>query len=516
MALPKVCWVAGVAVAAGLVFAAWLVGGWGGEATIRAVDDVGFPGFALFATACAGVAARSCRGRQRGAWLCLMIGLAGWFVGDVIWAYYELWRGQHSPFPSLADAGYLLFPVGASLAFLLFPIGHSGQSETRVVLDGLIVAGSLFLVSWMYALRRVFDAADASRWAVGLSLVYPVADLVMITVAVLVLARARTGQRATLTLLTMGIVLMTLSDSAFVYLIDHHEYASGSLIDLGWVAGLLVLSVAALVGSRAPHTDLEVAQVPARVSVWLPYVPLLLASVVGTVYLLPRPGSGPVLGVALMMVSAVLVRQFLVVGENRRLLVAVADQALRDPLTGLANRALFYDRLTHAVQLQHRDPGAVAVLSLDLDDFKLVNDSLGHPAGDALLIRIAERLVGCVRTGDTVARLGGDEFAILIERGGHPPLLAAHRVVASFDEPFVIDGHELLIRPSVGLAVASAEDPGVSADGLLKQADVAMYSAKRARTGGLRGWPAGASPTPGPEVGALGIPGGDPAPPPAR
>ena len=121
------------------------------------------------------------------------------------------------------------------------------------------------------------------------------------------------------------------------------------------------------------------------------------------------------------------------------------------------------------------------MLSLDLDDFKLVNDSLGHPAGDALLIRIAERLVGCVRTGDTVARLGGDEFAILIERGGHPPLLAAHRVVASFDEPFVIDGHELLIRPSVGLAVASAEDPGVSADGLLKQADVAMYSAKRAR-----------------------------------
>ena len=99
MALPKMCWVAGVAVAAGLVFAAWLVGGWGGEATIRAVDDVGFPGFALFATACAGVAARSCRGRQRGAWLCLMIGLAGWFVGDVIWAYYELWRGQHSPFP---------------------------------------------------------------------------------------------------------------------------------------------------------------------------------------------------------------------------------------------------------------------------------------------------------------------------------------------------------------------------------------------------------------------------------
>jgi diguanylate cyclase (GGDEF)-like protein len=127
------------------------------------------------------------------------------------------------------------------------------------------------------------------------------------------------------------------------------------------------------------------------------------------------------------------------------------------------------------VQLQHRDPRAVAVLSLDLDEFKLVNDSLGHPAGDALLIGVAERLLGCV------ARLGGDEFAILIESGGLPAGLVAHRVVASFDEPFVIDGQERLIRPSVGLAVASADDPDISADAPLKQADVAMYSAKRAR-----------------------------------
>jgi diguanylate cyclase (GGDEF)-like protein len=475
---------AGVAVAVGIVFAVWLFGGWGGEATIRVVDDVGCPGFALFSAVWAGVAARSSRGRARGAWLCLAIGLVGWFVGDLIWAYYELWQGQFSPFPSLADAGYLLFPVGACLAFLFFPIGHTGQSEIRVVLDALMVAGSLFLVLWVSVLRHVLDMAGASRLAVGLSLVYPVTDLVMITVAVLVLARARTGQRATLTLLTVGIILMALSDSAFVYLIDHHEYASGSLIDLGWVAGLLVLGVAALVGCRAPQTDLEVAQVPARMAVWLPYVLLLLASVVGTVYFLPRPGSGLVLGVALMLVSAALVRQLLVVGENRRLVLALADQALRDPLTGLANRTLFHDRLTHAVQLQHRDPRAVAVLSLDLDEFKLVNDSLGHPAGDALLIGVAERLLGCVGTGDTVARLGGDEFAILIESGGVPAGLVAHRVVASFDEPFVIDGQQLLIRPSVGLAVASADDPDISADALLKQADVAMYSSKRARPPG--------------------------------
>ena len=257
---------------------------------------------------------------------------------------------------------------------------------------------------------------------------------------------------------------------------------SGSAIDLGWLAGLLLLGVAALVRVPNLETDLGAARVPPRVALWLPYVPLLLASAVGTVYLLPSPGSAPVLGVALLLVSAVLVRQFLVVSENRRLLVMMADQALHDPLTGLANRTLFHDRLTHALQSRNRDPRALAVLVLDLDDFKLVNDSLGHQAGDTLLIGVAERILGCLRTSDTVARLGGDEFAILIE-GADPPSVVANRVIDIFDEPFTLDGQELLIRPSVGLAVASTEDPGVSADGLLKQADVAMYSAKRAAAG---------------------------------
>jgi diguanylate cyclase (GGDEF)-like protein len=178
-------------------------------------------------------------------------------------------------------------------------------------------------------------------------------------------------------------------------------------------------------------------------------------------------------------------RQYMVVRQNQRLLTMVADQAMRDTLTGLANRDLFNDRLMHAVQLHLNDNQSVAVLSMDLDDFKLVNDSLGHPAGDALLIQAAERLLGCVRTSDTVARVGGDEFAVLME--GLPELsrLVAHRVVAAFEEPFVIDGQQLLMRPSVGLAVASAVNPDLSADMLLKQADVAMYSAKRSKSGGL-------------------------------
>ena len=125
-------------------------------------------------------------------------------------------------------------------------------------------------------------------------------------------------------------------------------------------------------------------------SVWLPYVPVLVSAVICTPVLIS--GLGAVYFAATLMMFALLIRQFLVIAENRRLLVEVADHALRDPLTGLANRALFTDRLAYVMQLHERHSLAVSVLLLNIDHFKLVNDTLGHPAGDAMLIRVSERL----------------------------------------------------------------------------------------------------------------------------
>jgi diguanylate cyclase (GGDEF)-like protein/PAS domain S-box-containing protein len=157
-------------------------------------------------------------------------------------------------------------------------------------------------------------------------------------------------------------------------------------------------------------------------------------------------------------------------------------QALTDPLTGLPNRALFIDRLDHAIARAERADGDVSVLFLDVDEFKLVNDSLGHLAGDRLLTEIAKRIRRCVRRSDTAARLGGDEFAILVAHETDPPApeLLGARIVEAVSAPIEIDGHELRIRASVGIATGR-DTP----ENLLRDADVAMYRAKTTKRGGV-------------------------------
>ena len=160
------------------------------------------------------------------------------------------------------------------------------------------------------------------------------------------------------------------------------------------------------------------------------------------------------------------------------------DQAFRDALTHLPNRALFQDRLSHALARSGRSADVLAVLFVDLDGFKDVNDSLGHAAGDQLLCAVAERLRSCARPGDTVARLGGDEFAILLEdlTDKSEAIAPARRVLDAVATPITLGGGEETISASIGIAV---NRPGDTVDTLLRNADVAMYTVKEGGRAGL-------------------------------
>jgi diguanylate cyclase (GGDEF)-like protein/PAS domain S-box-containing protein len=175
------------------------------------------------------------------------------------------------------------------------------------------------------------------------------------------------------------------------------------------------------------------------------------------------------------------------ISERAQFEEQLSHQAFHDPVTGLANRALFGERVRHASARALREGGGVGVVFLDLDDFKTVNDSLGHAAGDEVLTEFAKRLEGVIRASDTAARFGGDEFAVLLEsvRNAEEAVETADRVLEAMAVPLRVGHKELVLRASMGISLA---EPGtvVEAEELIRNADAAMYNAKRDGKGGYR------------------------------
>lgn len=175
---------------------------------------------------------------------------------------------------------------------------------------------------------------------------------------------------------------------------------------------------------------------------------------------------------------AMVVNGFQLYEERKALEDQLRHQAFHDPLTDLANRARFTDRLEQALLRSERSGQSLAVLFMDVDSFKTINDNLGHSVGDQLLIEISARLLGCLRKSATCARLGGDEFAILLEdlHSVEDATRVASRITKALAAPFTHGGQNLVVSASIGIAMS--DGGAASSDGLLRKADLAMYSAK--------------------------------------
>ncbi|MET8853432.1 EAL domain-containing protein [Amycolatopsis sp. NPDC004625] len=488
-----------VFVAAALVvvngFAFW------GDTFALWVDDTMQLSAGIGAVVCGVVVARRVRGHQRWWRVLVAIGMAGWSLGQCAWSWYQLVDGRGLPSPSLADVGYLSFPLFALAALFVLararvrpdrerwqPAQWTAHFGVAVVLDGLVVTGSLFILTWTAALGQLVRATgpDALTWAVAIA--YPLSDLVIVVVAVLLVVFDRVDRpyRANLLLAAVGIVALACSDSVFAYLVSIGAESMKPWSDGGFVLGPLFIAYALLVtpGTRRR----EDAGQAVGVDWWqlaLPYVPVTAVALLITVQIVAGAGpDGVEVFVGALVVFLVLARQLLSLLDNRLLLRRVYEgqqqlthQAYHDPLTGLANRALFADRLDRAVEAVDRPP--LVLIFVDLDDFKEVNDRFGHAGGDVLLHAVAQRLLSCVRAGDTVARLGGDEFAILLEGEVDAPQAVADRIQSALRRPFAVHGTLVPVRASMGLVVPDPTEPSITADVLLGRADTSMYAGKR-------------------------------------
>jgi diguanylate cyclase (GGDEF)-like protein len=459
-----------------------------GRLGFQAIDDLAQMAAAGSAAAAAASTAVGSVGRLRWSWACTAAGCLAWALGEAIWCYYELLAGRETPFPSFADIGFLLFPVGVVAGLWLFPTRSTGR--VRLALDAMITAAALLTVSWATTLHAVaLSAGSGPRLAFGVSLAYPLGDVVVIAMVVLTVVQ-RSAYSRTLLLLGLGLASMAVADSGFAYLTATGSYQTGDPIDAGWIAAFLLIMVAAVTAPRGRGGHAAVVERRPRGTSFIPYLPLVLATATVCLQSLRgTPPDGPELVITATAVSLLLLRQYATVVENRRLVTEVAareeqlqDQAFHDQLTGLANRRLFADRVGHALDLHDVDQRSFAVLFCDLDDFKGVNDTLGHAAGDQLLVQVADRLRSTLRPADTLARLGGDEFAVLIE-DGEDPSAVGRRLVETLHEPFFIEDMRLDARISVGVTVVHPGSPPPSLRTLLSQADVAMYAAKRAGKG---------------------------------
>ncbi|WP_406278585.1 GGDEF domain-containing protein [Streptomyces sp. NBC_00191] len=427
-------------------------------------------------------------------WYLLAAGMAPYAAADAIWGLYQV-RGVEVPFPGVADWLYL----GSYLLFAAGLVTLARQQAGRLHWAGLLDAGIVTLgagtLSWAFIIAP-YLRSEMSAWPLAVTVAYPVTDLVLLSVAARLMLT--TGTRTPSFLLCIGwLVILLAADGLYYGTLATGTTIPEDIAEVGWMVSSLLLGAAALHWSvaRPPRLANDQERLPPqRLSILISLIlmgPLIVLANVGGIRDQPVDVAvivGMMAGLSLLLVLRV---AFLAryaqsraaalaasLQEQAELQKQLSHQATHDPLTGLANRALLNERLESALY-RCSAASCAGLLMLDLDGFKDINDTLGHPAGDEVLVDVAGRLTGRVRDQDLVARLGGDEFALLVE-GVDVSTLHAYttRILDAFHDPFhLAHGDSVDVTTSIG--ARSISRPTAPAE-VLRDADTALYRAKTA------------------------------------
>ncbi len=411
----------------------------------------------------------------------LATGAGGWALGQGAWTV-GLLLGENG-LPAVVQAvSYGLLPALGVPALCLLVRREASRDRTRPTV--VLVLDAVLLVAAVVALGAALPLGEAlaDLPATG-QLLLGSGDVAAGTVVLALLVLRASVMTGRLQVVGLGLLGVIGTDLVIIGLRDG-GYVEGGALDVSYLAGLLLVAIgASLVDGRPPSAGRRVR----RALLLLPYLPVSLALAKSGYDLTTTEASGELqVQMAMLLVVLAFARQAFTLLENDDLLQVLAareavmrQQALEDPLTGLANRTLLLERLQAA--LRDRAAGTeVCVLYVDLDDFKLINDTHGHDAGDQVLTEVAGRMAGLCGPDDTVARLGGDEFALLLV-GHADPDGVADAVLAALSTPVVVGSRRFTVTASVGLV--AVESAGETARTLLSHADIAMYTAKHGGKG---------------------------------
>jgi diguanylate cyclase (GGDEF)-like protein len=397
--------------------------------------------------------------------------------------YYVVMMGADGslPFPSPADVGYLSF-YPLMLAALVVAVRHHMRGlASSVWLDSAV--GSLGAASVLAILLSPVLASAATgslSVATVLAVAYPMFDMLLVAAIAGIAALQGMNMGSRWGLLVAGLLVFAAADVVYALQIADNTYVAGTPLDAGWAVAIALMAMWVDSTARRNEPDMQETRSTTG-SAALAVSTLATAAGLGVLVVSSRTQVS-ILAVALATVTliAATARSQLAF----RLLARMADlrraAAITDDLTGLPNRrALYAEGRALLVDPRRRRR---ALLMMDLDKFKEVNDSLGHYAGDLLLVRVGARLREHVRADDVLARLGGDEFAVLLQDAGHDEAAdVAAKLCAALAESFVLDGMSL--RSSVSIGVALFPNDGADLSVLLRKADIAMYKAKTSGNG---------------------------------
>ena len=460
------------------------------------------------------------------AWIIIAIAQLSYAIADIIWGVLESGMGK-TPFPSIADGFYLAYYPIFLLGIVLLPSKKQLVADVaKTGLDMGVILITTGLVFWNFVIGPIVASEVNEPLLSGIiSLAYPVGDVLLVGALITLLYRKVNAiHQSVFYLLLLTAIVMVITDGTYSYQSLNGTYVSGGLTDIGFIAAYLLSGLAGVmqattVGQRGQEKATHTFNISPKLEIVIVYIPYVWVAIaflliaLGYYFPMAINRTPLVIGVGCVILMVV-IRQVISLVENNQLnskLNFALDQvkrqkselectnrelteeittrkraeerlsfdALHDGLTGLPNRVLFMDRLGRAIEYSKRRPDYLfSVLFLDLDQFKVVNDSLGHGAGDKLLIAISERLENKLRTSDTVARLGGDEFVLLLENilKENESILVANRILDELKTPFFIQNHELHISASIGIVsnVSGYHFP----EEVLRDADIAMYRAK--------------------------------------